>query len=92
MSNMSNKDENLRALSQQLVGYLAFRAEKDGGTYSYEEKDFYSALQAGEREFFGIICDDERIVGDGWQPDIFRDWQILLRARKWMMSRGKWQA
>jgi hypothetical protein len=77
----------LRILSKQLADYLEYRAAQEGATYNYDAKAFYSALQAGERLFFGIACNNKRIVGDSAQPELFKEWEARLKAQSWMNRR-----
>ena len=62
-------------LAYDLDEYMKFRARKENVEYDLSPDFFLLQLREDIRSFFGVECDDERMLRDTQLPQLFKEWR-----------------
>ncbi len=62
-------------LANEVDDYLKFRARKESVEYDLSPNFFLLHLREDMRSFFGVECDDQRMLRDTQFPHLFKEWR-----------------
>jgi hypothetical protein len=59
----------------ELHRYIKWRAGREGVGYMLSPEYFRAAIDLGAVGFFGVEIDDDGLIEDWQQPELFREWK-----------------
>jgi hypothetical protein len=72
---MTETKRVVASAAQQLLGYMTFRARREGQPHELPLEYYQEHLDQGVRTFFGVVTGPDGLEADLRQPEMFEEWK-----------------